>query len=64
MHNAQAMAVATEFRAKRGALLAVLGQVPLDDGVRRRAAAYLETFFADIADDGRMAAKVLRGCTR
>jgi hypothetical protein len=32
--------------------------------VRRRASAYLDSFFADIADDGRMAAKLLRTCTR
>ena len=61
-HNAQAFAVAAEFRAQRGPLLAVLGQVPLDESVRRRAAAYLEGFFADIADDRRVAAKLLRTC--
>ena len=64
VHSAQALAVAAEFRAKRGALLATLGQVPLDEGVRRRAATYLDGFFADIADDGRMTAKVLRSCVR
>jgi hypothetical protein len=64
MHNAQALAVAAEFRAKRGTMLATLGQIPLDGGVRRRATAFLDSFFADIADDGRMAAKVLRGCVR
>jgi hypothetical protein len=63
-HNAQALAVAAEFRAKRGPMLAVLGQVGLDEGVRRRATAFLDSFFADIADDGRMAAKLLRNCTR
>jgi hypothetical protein len=63
-HNAQALAVAAEFRAKRGPMFAVLGQVGLDEGVRRRATAFLDGFFADIADDGRMAAKLLRNCTR
>ncbi len=63
-HNPQAMAVAAEFRAKRGPLLATLGQVPLDEGARRRATAFLETFFADIADERRMAAKLLRTCNR
>lgn len=63
-HNSQALAVAAEFRAQRGALLAVLGQLPLDEPVRRRSAAYLDSFFADIADDGRMAAKLLRTCLR
>ena len=61
-HNAQALAVAAEFRARRGALLAVLGQVPLDEPARRRATAYLDSFFADIADDRRMAAKLFRTC--
>ena len=64
MHNANALAVAAEFRARRGPMLAVLGQVPLDEGVRRRAAAYLDGFFADIADDRRMAAKLFRTCLR
>ena len=62
VHNAQALAVAAEFRAKRGALLAMLGQIPLDESVRRRSAAYLDGFFADIADDRRMVAKLLRNC--
>lgn len=61
-HNAQALALAAEFRSRRGPLLAALGQVPLDEGVRRRAAAYLDGFFADIADDRRVAAKLLRTC--
>ena len=61
-HNAQALAAAAEFRAKRGPLLATLGQIGLDEGVRRRATAYLDSFFADIADDRRMTAKLLRTC--
>jgi hypothetical protein len=61
-HNAQALAVAAEFRARRGALLAVLGQVPLDEPARRRATAYLDSFFADIADDRRTTARLLRTC--
>jgi hypothetical protein len=64
VHNAQALAVAAEFRAKRGAMLATLGQASLDEGVRRRASAYLESFFADIADDRQMAAKLFRTCLK
>ena len=60
-HNAEALAVAAEFRAKRGPLLAVLNAVPLEEPVRRRAAAYLDGFFADIADDSKVA-KVVRTC--
>ena len=63
-HNAQALAVAAEFRARRGPMLAVLGQVPLDEAVRRRATTYLDSFFADIADDRRMAAKLFRTCAK
>ena len=61
-HNAQALAVAAEFRARRGALLAVLRQIPLDEPARRRATAYLDSFFTDIADDRRMTARLLRTC--
>ena len=63
-HNSQALTVAAEFRARRGPLLAMLGQVGLDEAIRRRAAAYLDGFFADIADDRRMAAKLFRTCLK
>jgi hypothetical protein len=63
VHNPQALAVAAEFRAKRGPMLAALSQVPLDEVIRRRATTYLDSFFAEIADDGRMA-KILRNCIR
>ncbi|HEU4704121.1 MAG TPA: hypothetical protein VFS45_00200, partial [Sphingomicrobium sp.] len=63
-HNAHALAMAATFRAQRGPLLALLGQLPLDEPVRRRAAAYLEGFFADIADDRKVAAKLLRTCIK
>ena len=61
-HNAEVLAVAREFRSQRPQLLAVLDQVPLDKPARRRAAAYLEDFFSDIADDQRAAAKLLKSC--
>jgi hypothetical protein len=60
--NAEALAMAAEFRAKHGSLIAVLNEVPLDESVRRRATAYLEGFFADIADDRRVTAKLLKNC--
>ena len=63
-HNSQALALAPLLRSQRGALLAVLGQVPLEEAARRRAAAYLDGFFADIADERRMAAKLFRTCLR
>jgi hypothetical protein len=52
------------FRPQRGPLLAVLGQVPLDEGARRRAAAFLDNFFGDIADDRKAAAKLFRTCLK
>jgi hypothetical protein len=63
-HNGDALAMAGVFRSQRGPLLAVLNEVPLDEPVRRRAAAYLEGFFSDIADDQRTSAKVLRTCMK
>ena len=56
--------MAGEFRSKHAALIAVLNEIPLDESVRRRAAAYLESFFADIADDRRMTSKLLKTCVR
>lgn len=60
-HNAEALAMAAEFRSKRGPLLAVLDEIPLDDSARRRTAAYLDGFFGDIGDDRKVAAR-LRTC--
>jgi hypothetical protein len=63
VHNAQAIAAAAEFRARRGELLAVLTAVPgLDDGRRRGAEAYLEGFFRDIATDEDVRKRVLKTC--
>jgi hypothetical protein len=62
-HNADAFAFAASLRARRPALLTTLNEVPLDESSRRRAAAYLDGFFNDIADDARVAAKVLKACS-
>jgi hypothetical protein len=65
MFNAEALAAAAEFRARRGALLATLADTAgLEDATKRKAAAYLEGFFADIADDRTVSAKVLKTCGR
>ena len=65
VHNAQAIQVAAEFRAKRGELLAVLGSIPQLDERRRRAASdYLEGFFRDIATDEDVMKRVLRNCVK
>jgi hypothetical protein len=64
-HNREALAVAAEFRLKRSELLAELAGIPgLDESTRRRALAYIDTFFNDVADDQRVATKLLRTCVR
>ena len=63
MHNSQALAAAREFRSKHGQVVGVLAAIPqLDDGRRRRAAAYLEDFFRDIATDEDLTKRVLKTC--
>lgn len=64
VHNGEALAMAATFRSQREPLLAVLGQVPLDEPVRRRAAAFLDGFFTDIADHRKAAARLLRTCLK
>ena len=62
-HNAQALAAAAELRAERPALLALLAQIPqLDERSRRKASAYLERGFADIASDASVRDKLFRTC--
>ena len=54
-HNPALPAAAAEFRAKRGALLAELALIPgLEPRTQRKAAAYLEQFFAAIASDAQL----------
>lgn len=63
MHNGEVLAAAAEFRARRGEFLAVLGTIPgLEEGRRRGAAAYLDGFFRDIADDEAVRNRLLRTC--
>ncbi|HVH38287.1 MAG TPA: hypothetical protein VM757_06850 [Sphingomicrobium sp.] len=63
-HNAQAMKAAREIRAAQGDLMSILASTPgLDDRNKARASAYLADFFADIATDELVNAKVLKGCT-
>lgn len=61
-YNAEALAAAAMLRSQRAPLVAALNQAPLDEPVRRKAAAYLASFFNDIADDQSTAAKVLKTC--
>jgi hypothetical protein len=62
-HNAAALAAASEFRAQRPALQAVLSQVPgMDSRTRGKALGYLGRFFDDIATDASLQARVLKTC--
>lgn len=62
-HNGEALAAASEFRSQRAALLAeIAGIAEIDERSRRKASAYLEAFFTDIASDERVGAKVLKTC--
>lgn len=65
IHNSQAVAVAAEFRAKKSEIVGVLGTVPgLDEGRRQKGAAYLDSFFQDIATDELVAKNLLKTCIR
>ena len=62
-HNAEALAVAAEVRAQRGALLAALSQIPqIEERTVRKASSFLDAFFADIASDQAVTAKLLKDC--
>lgn len=63
-HNAEALAFAATMRAQRTQLVAVLSGIPLEESVRRKAAAYLEGFFSDIADDQRIASRLFKTCVK
>ena len=62
-HNPEALKAAAEIRGQRAALLGILGQITqLDEGTRRRAAAFLERSFADIATDQAVTNNLLKTC--
>lgn len=63
-HNAEAFAAVASLRAERGALLGLLGQIPLSDSARRRSTAFLDGFFKDIGTDRTMSAKLLSSCVK
>ena len=65
IHNAQALAAAREMRARQAELTAALGAVPgMAPRTAQKAAAYLQPFFAQIADDRTVQDKMLRDCVR
>jgi hypothetical protein len=62
-HNAQALAAAALFRNKRAAIEGVYSQIPgLEERTRRKALAYLATFYADIATDDAVRTNLLKDC--
>jgi hypothetical protein len=62
-HNAAVIAAAAQFRAQRPAMLAALAATPgLDPKTAARATEFLAPFFADIASDDSVRAKVLKSC--
>jgi len=62
-HSPQALVAARQFRAAQPQMLAVLAQTPgLEPRTQQRAASFLNGFFADIATDADVSAKVLKRC--
>ena len=62
-HNAEALRAAADIRAHQAGMLAVLQQIPqLKEGTRRKAAAFLDRSFADIASDQAVTANLLKTC--
>jgi hypothetical protein len=64
-HNKHALAAIGAYRAKHAEFLSTLASIPgLDDSTRRKAAAYLEGFFAEVADEERVSSRMLKTCLR
>ena len=62
-HNALALRAATDLRARRGEVMAVLASTPgIGAATVRKASAYLDPFWAQISDDRAVQAKILKGC--
>lgn len=62
-HNGEAYAVAVQMRSQRPQMLAALSSTPgLEPKTIQRATAFLDSFFADIASNETVQAKVLKSC--
>lgn len=62
-HNADAVAVAAEFRARRPAIEAMFSQIPgMAEKTRSKALEYLSGFYDQIATDELLRAKILKNC--
>ena len=63
IHNAETIAVARQFNAARPQLIGAITSTPgLDPRTQQRAIAFLDPFFADIATDQSVTARVLNHC--
>jgi hypothetical protein len=60
--NAEVVAAAAEFRAKRPAIEAMFAQIPLTGRPRTKALAYLADFYSQIATDSTLQDKILKKC--
>jgi len=61
--NADVLAAAADFRARRPAIQAVFGQIPgMTDQTRSKALGYLASFYDQIATDQSVQAKILKSC--
>ena len=62
-HNDGTIAAARQMRAARPQMMAVLSSIPgMEAKTQARAAAYLNSFFADIASDAAVTSNVLKRC--
>jgi hypothetical protein len=63
VHNRDVLAAAAQMRSARPQMLAALAAVPgLDPARRQKAEAFLQPFFAEIATDADVSAKLLKRC--
>jgi hypothetical protein len=63
VHNADVLAAARQMRSERPQLIAAITSTPgLDPDTQNRAIKFLDPFFADIATDDAVSAKILKRC--
>jgi hypothetical protein len=63
IHNGEAYAVAVQMRSQRPQLIAAITSTPgMDPKTAQRATQFLDSFFADIASNDTVKAKVLKSC--
>lgn len=64
-HNGAVVAAAAQMLQQQAQIVGVLNKVPgLDPRLQQRAATYLQGFFAEISDPGKMNSRILNHCIR